>query len=213
MTLSTPVATSVRSCGALGPARAVADSSTSSSNCGTATSAPSPKGARILPDRPTTQPPDPQGLLSARYHFGSNAQPTRERHIILHAHNRDKNAHRSYRLDRIEEASVTSEPFVPRFAVELTLLVRPASRGSFAKCWTQSVRIDGRPTSIGLGRYPVVTLAMARERALENARGIVQGHDPRRRSNVSVPTFKNACETVIAIHSGNWNDGGRTEHQ
>ena len=123
MTLSTPVATSVRSCGALGPARAVADSSTSSSNCGTATSAPSPKGARILPDRPTTQPPDPQGLLSARYHFGSNAQPTRERHIILHAHNRDKNAHRSYRLDRIEEASVTSEPFVPRFAVELTLLV------------------------------------------------------------------------------------------
>ena len=95
----------------------------------------------------------------------------------------------------------------------LSLLVRPASRGGFAKCWTQSVRIDGKPTSIGLGRYPVVTLAMARERAIENARSIVQGDDPRRRSKVSVPTFENAVEAVIAIHCGNWKDGGKTKHQ
>ncbi len=95
----------------------------------------------------------------------------------------------------------------------LSLLVRPASRGGFAKCWTQSVRIDGKPTSIGLGRYPVVTLAMARERALENARSIAQGHDPRRRSALRVPTFAKAFETVIGIHAGNWKDGGRTEHQ
>ena len=51
----------------------------------------------------------------------------------------------------------------------LSLLVRPAARGGFTKSWTQSVRIGGKPTSLGLGRYPVVTLAMARERALENA--------------------------------------------
>ena len=44
---------------------------------------------------------------------------TREGHFILHAHNRNKDAHRSYRLDRIEGASVTNETFVPRFAVEL----------------------------------------------------------------------------------------------
>ena len=100
-----------------------------------------------------------------------------------------------------------------RGGLGLSLLVRPASRGGFAKCWTQSVRIDGKPTSIGLGRYPVVTLAIARVRALENARSIAQGHDPRRRSALRVPTFAKAFETVIGIHAGNWKDGGRTEHQ
>ena len=56
-----------------------------------------------------------------------------------------------------------------RRGLGLGLLVRPALRGGLNKSWTQSVRIDGRPTSLGLGRYPVVTLAMARERALDNA--------------------------------------------
>ena len=43
-------------------------------------------------------------------------------------------------------------------------------RGGITKCWTQSVRIDGGPTSVGLGRYPVVTLARP------------EGGDPRRRA-------------------------------
>ena len=38
-----------------------------------------------------------------------------------------------------------------RDGLGLSLLVRPASNGGFAKCWTQSVCIDGRPTSIGTG--------------------------------------------------------------
>ena len=59
---------------------------------------------------------------------------TLEGNIILHAHNRDKNVHRSYRLDRIQGARVTNETFAPRFAVELTpsgpVFVPPtASRG------------------------------------------------------------------------------------
>ena len=98
-----------------------------------------------------------------------------------------------------------------RGGLGLSLLVRPASRGGFAKCWTQSVRIAGRPTSVGLGRYPVVTLARAREKALENARAVAEGRDPRRRAGRGVPTFAEACETVIAIHAGTWKPGGRTE--
>ena len=98
-----------------------------------------------------------------------------------------------------------------RGGLGLSLLVKPASRGGFSKSWSQSVRLGGRPTSIGLGRYPVVTLAMARDRALENARAIAEGRDPRRRSACSAPTFSEACETVIAIHTGNWKRGGRTE--
>ncbi|MCY4497838.1 MAG: nucleotidyl transferase AbiEii/AbiGii toxin family protein [Rhodospirillaceae bacterium] len=45
---------------------------------------------------------------------------TQEGNVILHAHNRDKNAHRSYRLDRIQGARVTDQSFTPRFAVELS---------------------------------------------------------------------------------------------
>ncbi len=99
-----------------------------------------------------------------------------------------------------------------RGGLGLGLLVRPALRGGLNKSWTQSVRIDGRPTSLGLGRYPVVTLAMARERALENARAIEQGHDPRRSAR-AVPTFAEALETVIAIHAPNWKDRRGSERQ
>ena len=45
---------------------------------------------------------------------------TMEENIILHAHNRDKDEPRSYRVDRIEGANVTGETFNPRFAIELT---------------------------------------------------------------------------------------------
>ena len=100
-----------------------------------------------------------------------------------------------------------------RGGLGLSLLVRPALRGGFTKSCTQCVRIGGRPTSLGLGRYPVVTLAMARERALENARAIADGRDPRGGSPRSVPTFAKALETVIAIHAQNWKDRLGSEHQ
>ena len=99
-----------------------------------------------------------------------------------------------------------------RGGLGLGLLVRPALRGGLNKSWTQSVRIDGRPTSLGLGRYPVVTLAMARERALDNARAIAQGRDPRRAAK-AVPTFAQALETVIAIHAPGWKDRAGSERQ
>ena len=99
-----------------------------------------------------------------------------------------------------------------RGGLGLTLLVKPAASSGVCKSWGQSVRIDGRRTTLGLGRYPVITLAMARERALANARTIAQGRDPRRFSH-GVPTFASACEKVIAIHAENWSGRGRSEHQ
>ena len=98
-----------------------------------------------------------------------------------------------------------------RGGLGMSLLVRTAARGHLTKCRTQSVRMDGRPTSIGLGCYPVVTLALARQRALENAQAIAEGRDPRRRAARAVPTFAEACETVIAIHAGTWKPGGKNE--
>ena len=93
----------------------------------------------------------------------------------------------------------------------MSLLVKPAAHGGLSKSWAQAIRPHGRTTSVGLGAYPVVTLAAAREKALDNARTVAEGRDPRRRTR-RVPTFAQACETVIAIHAGNWK-GGRNERE
>ena len=63
----------------------------------------------------------------------------------------------------------------------LSLLVTPRKSGGFSKTWAQAISPNGTKTSLGLGSCPVVTLAMARDRALANARAIAEGRDPRRR--------------------------------
>ena len=90
----------------------------------------------------------------------------------------------------------------------LSLLVKPMSNGRPSKSWAQRVRIDGRATNIGLGSYPVVTLARARNLALDTRRAILDGIDPRAGG---VPTFAGAVDKVIRIHAENWRDGGKTE--
>ena len=65
---------------------------------------------------------------------------------------------------------------------------------------------------MGLGAYPVVTLARARQKALVSARTVSEGRDPRDRAS-RAPTFEQAVETVIAIHAENWRDGGKSAAQ
>ena len=90
----------------------------------------------------------------------------------------------------------------------LSLLVRPTTNGRYSKTWSQRLYIDARPVMVGLGSYPVVTLAEARNKALENRRALAQGKDPRR--SRAIPTFEQATEAVIAIRADTWRDGGRT---
>ncbi|MBN1615133.1 MAG: nucleotidyl transferase AbiEii/AbiGii toxin family protein [Deltaproteobacteria bacterium] len=45
---------------------------------------------------------------------------TKDGHLLLHAIRHDSGEHRAYRVDRIEGASVTDIPFVPKYAIELT---------------------------------------------------------------------------------------------
>ena len=79
--------------------------------------------------------------------------------------------------------------------------------GGFSKSWSQRVLINGRPTNIGLGGYPVVTLADARRAVIANRRAIARGLDPRAGG---VPTFEEAAEKVIAIHEPTWKNGARS---
>jgi len=47
----------------------------------------------------------------------------------------------------------------------LSLLVTPRKSGGFSKTWAQAISPNGTRTSLGLGSPPVVSLAMARQRA------------------------------------------------
>ena len=93
----------------------------------------------------------------------------------------------------------------------LSLLVKAGWGGRPAKSWSQRLRINGQPFNLGLGQYPVVTLAEAREKALENRRAVAQGTDPRQRAGSGVPTFADAFEIVIGLQSKEWKDTAKTE--
>ena len=94
----------------------------------------------------------------------------------------------------------------------LSLLVKPASTGGFSKSWAQRIRLHGKAANVGLGAYPVVTLARARQKALANARIASEGRDPRERAS-RAPTFEQAVEKVIGIHAENWKGGGKSAAQ
>ena len=52
----------------------------------------------------------------------------------------------------------------------LTLLVRMGAQ-RITKSWYQRIRIGPQPVNVGLGAYPVVTLAEARAKALASTQG------------------------------------------
>ena len=92
----------------------------------------------------------------------------------------------------------------------LSLRVHRTLDGRITKTWRQRVRIDGRLTSIGLGPYPEVTLAEARQKALDNSWDVRLGQDPRGRG---VPTFAEAAERTIKIHREAWKAGSPLPEQ
>lgn len=69
-----------------------------------------------------------------------------------------------------------------------------------ARFWIQRIIIRGKRREIGLGSFPVVTLAEAREAALENKRLAFKGGDPlaERRRTREILTFAEAVERYLA---------------
>lgn len=84
----------------------------------------------------------------------------------------------------------------------LYLLVKPSG----ARSWMQRIIIQGRRREMGLGSPPVVTLAKAREAALENKRLVRGGVDPlqARKAAEAIPTFEEASHTVHKLHEPTW---------
>ena len=91
----------------------------------------------------------------------------------------------------------------------LSLLVKPTTTGRLSKSWSQRLYIAGRPIMIGLGSYPVITLSVARAKALHNRQVLAEGRDPRGSRAI---TFQRAAEKVIEMHSPGWRDPRRVKN-
>ena len=92
----------------------------------------------------------------------------------------------------------------------LSLLVKETANGRWSKTWAQRIRVGARSVSLGLGSYPAVSLALARQRALANRQAVEEGRDPRRHHAV---TFGEAMAAVIELHRPNWKPTSNTEQQ
>ena len=95
----------------------------------------------------------------------------------------------------------------------LSLLVKPmTSSGRISKTFAQRLRIDGQIVNIGIGSFPVLSLAEARAAAFENRRTLAKGFDPRN-SGAGMPTLAETAAKVISLHAESWRDGGKSRRQ
>ena len=83
----------------------------------------------------------------------------------------------------------------------LYLVVRPSG----SKSWVQRTVVDGRRRDMGLGGYPVVSLAAARERSAANLTAVAMGQDPQsERRRPSLPTFRETAQRYIEANRVRW---------
>ena len=77
-----------------------------------------------------------------------------------------------------------------------------------SKSWMLRTTIDGKRREIGLGSFPTITLAKARERAQENRTAIADGINPiveKRRA--ATPKFEQAARKVHELNMPTWSNG------
>lgn len=83
-------------------------------------------------------------------------------------------------------------------------------RESGAKSWLWRGQANGRRRDIGLGTYPEVSLAEARDKAAVTRKQMRAGDDPveakraAKKATATIPTFRAAAEQVHAEREGDW---------
>jgi integrase len=82
----------------------------------------------------------------------------------------------------------------------LYLVVKPSG----AKSWVFLYTLHGRRHEKGLGGYPALSLAAARQRALHEREIVAGGKNPLNETNRKVPTFGEFADEYITTHSGAW---------
>ena len=83
------------------------------------------------------------------------------------------------------------------------------------KRWFQRITIDGKQHNIGMGSYPEIGLAEARNTALGNLATVRQGRDPIADKRVAratakkvcaIPTFAEVAQQVIELRKTGWSN-------
>ncbi len=80
------------------------------------------------------------------------------------------------------------------------------------KSWVLRITIEGHRRDIGLGGYPLVTLAQARKKASEHRAAVAEGRDPLAEKHApAMPTFKEATHAVHEMNKPRWRNGRHIE--
>ena len=92
----------------------------------------------------------------------------------------------------------------PRLHGDGATLYLSIARGG-SKSWIQRLTIAGKRHDIGLGGWPAVSLAKARERAFNNRIAVAEGRDPLADKRLAkVPTFRQAAEKTFEANRPRW---------
>lgn len=99
-----------------------------------------------------------------------------------------------------------------RHAVGKGLYIEVADSG--AASWVARKQVAGKRRELGLGSYPDLSLAKAREAAAKTSAMMAAGIDPvaERKKAGGIPTFRVAAVTVHAAQMANWRNG-KHNHQ
>ena len=86
----------------------------------------------------------------------------------------------------------------------LHLFISKAGR----KSWVLRITVDGRRRDIGLGGYPSVSLALAREKATDTRAAVAEGRDPvAEKHSPTMLTFRQAAQAVHEANKPRWRNG------
>ena len=93
------------------------------------------------------------------------------------------------------------------YRADTTLYLRVAPGGS--KQWVQRIMIQGRRHDLGLGPFPLITLAAARRKAMENRLAVYEGGNPlaekrAAKKRAAIPTFRQAAQETYAVLRPRW---------
>ena len=106
-------------------------------------------------------------------------------------------------MGRLTVAMVRALSQPGRYGDGETLFLNVAPRGS--KSWIQRLTVNGKGRDLGLGGWPLVTLAEAREQAFENRRLARRGGDPvADKPQAKAPTFREAAQRTFEANRSRW---------
>ena len=107
-------------------------------------------------------------------------------------------------MPRLTNARIKSIRKPGRYGDERTLHLF-VMKGTLAKYWVQRLTVNGTRREIGLGPWPLVSLAEARDAAFENRRTVRRGGDPLAdRRKPTAPTFEQSAIATIDAKRPGW---------